>query len=86
MALQGYLEKTINGFDGKVVAKNVVFKVTGLSGDKYGMTIHVQGLSGSAQAFSKEFEFTPDLDGPNFIKQVYLHLKTLPEFEGAVDC
>jgi hypothetical protein len=31
-------------------------------------------------------EFTPDMDGPNFIKQAYLYLKTLPEFEGAVDC
>jgi hypothetical protein len=24
--------------------------------------------------------------GPNPIKQAYLHLKTLPEFEGAEDC
>jgi hypothetical protein len=31
-------------------------------------------------------EFTPDMDGPNFIKQAYLHLKALPEFAGAVDC
>lgn len=30
--------------------------------------------------------FTPDLDGPNFIKQAYLHLKTLPEFSDATDC
>lgn len=30
--------------------------------------------------------FTPDMNGPNFIKQAYLHLKTLPEFEGAEDC
>jgi hypothetical protein len=27
-----------------------------------------------------------DLDGANPIKQAYEHLKTLPEFEGAVDC
>ena len=30
--------------------------------------------------------FVPDLDGPNFIRQAYLHLKTLPEFANAVDC
>ena len=30
--------------------------------------------------------FSLDLDGPNPIKQAYLHLKTLPEFEGATDC
>jgi hypothetical protein len=27
-----------------------------------------------------------NLDGPNPIKQAYLHLKTLPEFSDAVDC
>ena len=27
-----------------------------------------------------------DLEGENPIKQVYLHLKTLPEFSDAVDC
>lgn len=31
-------------------------------------------------------DFALDLDGPNPIKQAYLHLKTLPEFEGAEDC
>jgi hypothetical protein len=30
--------------------------------------------------------FAPDLEGNNFIKQAYLHLKTLPEFSDAVDC
>lgn len=33
---------------------------------------------------SKEFPY--DLDGGNPIAQAYGHLKTLPEFEGAVDC
>jgi len=32
------------------------------------------------------YQFTPDMNGPNFIKQAYLHLKTLPEFAGAEDC
>jgi hypothetical protein len=27
-----------------------------------------------------------DLNGPNPIKQAYLHLKSLPEFAGATDC
>ena len=30
--------------------------------------------------------FEPKLDGKNFIAQSYDHLKTLPEFAGAVDC
>lgn len=31
-------------------------------------------------------DFPLDLDGPNPIKQAYLHLKTLPEFADAIDC
>jgi hypothetical protein len=31
-------------------------------------------------------QFSLDLDGPNPIKQAYLHLKTLPEFADAIDC
>lgn len=31
-------------------------------------------------------DFSIDLDGPNPIKQAYLHLKTLPEFADATDC
>lgn len=30
--------------------------------------------------------FALDMNGPNPIKQAYLHLKTLPEFVDAVDC
>jgi hypothetical protein len=34
----------------------------------------------------KVYEFTPNLEGANFIAQAYDHLKTLPEFSGAIDC
>jgi hypothetical protein len=30
--------------------------------------------------------FLPSLDGGNYIKQTYEHLKTLPEFADATDC
>jgi len=34
-----------------------------------------------------DFQFTPDLgeNASNFIEQAYVHAKTLPEFENAVD-
>ena len=32
------------------------------------------------------FEFSSNLDGPNFIKQAYEYLKTLPEFVDSIDC
>jgi len=35
---------------------------------------------------SSSFAYLYDLDGPNPIKQAYLHLKTLPEFADAIDC
>jgi hypothetical protein len=36
----------------------------------------------------KEIAFVPavELGAPNFIAQAYEHMKTLPEFAGAVDC
>lgn len=45
------------------------------------------GKTGEITAkFSKAFDFSVDLEGPNPIKQAYLHLKTLPEFADAIDC
>ena len=38
----------------------------------------------SVQTLCYGFDF--DLEGPNPIKQAYLHLKTLPEFADASDC
>jgi len=35
---------------------------------------------------SQTHYFVPDLNGGNFVAQAYAYLKTLPEFEGAVDC
>jgi len=38
------------------------------------------------QFTATQHTFTPSMDGGNFIKQAYEHLKTLPEFAGATDC
>lgn len=45
-------------------------------------------LRGKDIAVTKLFKFKPTVDetSDNFIKQAYLHLKSLPEFAGAVDC
>lgn len=42
--------------------------------------------SGDAIKGNKTFDFVPNMNGGNFIKQAYEHLKTLPEFAGATDC
>jgi hypothetical protein len=36
--------------------------------------------------FQKQHSALYALDGGNPIKQAYEHLKTLPEFQGAIDC
>jgi hypothetical protein len=64
-------------------------------------TIRVVEITGNAEQVNARISFTDGLvnfqkvyavpvsteDGqPNFIRQVYLHLKTLPEFENCEDC
>lgn len=85
MALTKQLVKTIPGFTGELTTE-AYFKVSSLSGDKHGMSALVTGVVAGNQVYASEHLFVPDLAGPNFIKQAYEHLKTLPEFEGAVDC
>lgn len=36
--------------------------------------------------YDRVYTFNTVLDGDNFIKQAYEHLKTLPEFADATDC
>jgi hypothetical protein len=60
-------------------------KVATVAGSKDNLAASVL-FSGSGFSFEKSFTFTPDLDGGNFIKQAYLHLKTLSEFADATDC
>lgn len=86
MALSKTLTRTVRGFDGEVVANSVYFKVSSINGDKYSLSFLVTGISDGVQVHRAEYVFEPKLDGDNFIKQAYQHLKTLPEFVDAVDC
>jgi hypothetical protein len=64
-------------------------KVASIAGDKENMIINIcftkESSSGDLVA-SERYAFTPDMNGENFIRQAYLHLKTFPEFAGAEDC
>lgn len=71
--------------DNRDITLDCYIKVEAVSGGKDGATASAL-FRGESAVFTKSYEFTPDMDGPNFIKQAYLHLKTLPEFAGAVDC
>jgi hypothetical protein len=64
-------------------------KVSNVAGSKEDMAAEVRYLKDSASGDLikvESYSFGPDMDGDNFIKQAYEHLKTLPEFEGAIDC
>lgn len=71
-----------NGF---VDMPNTYIKVERVNGSKDFVTADVTMTADGVRQMV-HYKFKPDLDGANFIKQAYLHLKTLPEFSGAVDC
>lgn len=62
-------------------------KVESIMGDKNEMQVKVS-FTGENQHFSKTYQVpvTVEHGSPNFIKQIYTHLKNLPEFKTAVDC
>lgn len=67
------------------VQMNAYIKVETVSGTKSDASANVSFADGNKQ-FLKTYKFNVDLDGANYIAQAYKHLKTLSEFEGAVDC
>jgi hypothetical protein len=77
-----------------LTVENSYMRIEVLSGDKSNITFQLSGYvnqeaysNGKVQIISKTFNFIPDIadNAPNFIKQGYEYLKTLPEFEGAID-
>jgi hypothetical protein len=63
-------------------------KVSSVSGGKQNLSAQIEySVSSEFQAVqTKSVSFVPSMSDVNFIKQAYEHLKTLPEFAGAVDC
>jgi hypothetical protein len=62
-------------------------KVISVNGNKSQINASVH-FSGDAAQFIKNYQVpvSVEVGAPNFIEQVYKHLKTLPEFDGAEDC
>lgn len=86
MALSKTISKSVPGFSGELISENTYFKVNSLTGNKSLISATVVGISNDTQVYTQGYSFIPDLDGPNFIKQAYEYLKTLPEFSNAIDC
>jgi hypothetical protein len=76
---------TVHGFE----AKDAYHRVEGLRLEgKTGITFHVRSYAAPDTPFFTEQVLTApyDLNGDNPLAQAYAHLKTLSEFEGAVEC
>ena len=67
---------------------NAYIKIAKIIGDKTTLEANVDFYTEQHGFLIKtEYsKFSPVLEGDNFIKQAYLHLKTLPEFADAIDC
>lgn len=71
-----------------VITPALYIKVESVTGSK-SKAQAIVSLTDEAQGkklLEKSFVFTPSMDAGNFIAQAYAHLKTLPEFAGAIDC
>jgi len=84
------LQKTItleDNFGINQTFLNAYIKVSKVSGDKQGVSATVAYLNqkGGRTLKTKQFVFTPSMDGDNFIRQAYEYIKTLDEFTGALD-
>jgi hypothetical protein len=64
---------------------NAYVKVLSVEGTKESLRAKVQ-IAADGKSMVKNFSFAPNMDGDNFIRQAYKHLKTLQEFDGAEDC
>ena len=85
------LKKTMNlldNFNHIVVFEDAYIKARHVESTKSAAMVRVSICKSAEDAVLTEhtYEFTPDMDGANFIRQAYLYLKTLPEFANAVDC
>ena len=69
------------------VSFSAYIKVNSISGNKNQVDANVH-FAGDVAQFTKQYQVPVSIQAgsPNFIEQVYKHLKTLPEFAGAEDC
>jgi len=69
------------------VSFSAYVKVIEINGNKTQITANVK-FKGDVQQFNKQYVVPVSVEdgAPNFIAQVYAHLKTLEEFAGAEDC
>jgi hypothetical protein len=90
MAILKTFLQTQQHFDGVLSIPNAYWRVDKIDATKnsvvVAVSINVKNDDSIVRVCGKQYEFTPSMTGGNFIEQAYKHLKTLPEFAGAIDC
>lgn len=89
MALKKTVEKSVEGFQEKLVAQDAYWRVDKIEGNKTLMsaTINAYASAGSTVIIdSFSVGFVVDVDGDNFIEQAYEQAKKMPQFADAQDC
>jgi len=87
MALQKNIKLAVN-FGIEVEIPNAYIKVKNVdcSKEKTTYTVSIKKSNDGMLVHNVYGNFNYDINGENPIKQAYLHIKTLPEFAGAIDC
>jgi hypothetical protein len=88
MALLKQYTETKENFNGTLAIPSAYWKVNSVSGDKIScqICVGVYPAANGSLVTEKTYYFKPSMDSGNFIAQAYAHLKSLPEFAGAIDC
>jgi len=88
MALLHSIIKTLPGFSGELKSSPLYWKVDRVEVSKNSATaiLNAYDKKDGSTIDGTILKFLPDLNGENFIKQAYEHIKTLPEFSEAKDC
>lgn len=78
----------VDNFDVLVNLGNAYIRVEQVDASKLKATaiVSFNNEAVDKRFITKIYEYKPDLTGSNFIRQAYDYLKTLPEFDEAVDC
>lgn len=77
-----------NNFGLQSELRDCYVKVSNVAGCKSSVTVEFCVFSADKQRcyFTETRIFTPEMGGKDFIAQAYAYLKSLPEFNTAVDC
>ena len=77
------------GMTSLITIENAYIKVLKFSGSKQFIEFEAGAFESNETKTpirSFTFGFVPELSYKNILQECYLHLKTLPEFSGAIDC